>query len=150
MSPPSCSVGAGASPGKRKSRAPVRAKRRCSPVTPTHAQATEPATKLGPPRYRSWVWAQETEACADKKDHRVRLAARVFPVKRREPPLGCVQPSTMMRYFELAQNFAGSAIFTAFPEILPSWSGGVSSADVSCRDTIRYSLSDAGSGSSVK
>ena len=27
---------------------------------------------------------------------------------------------------------------------------GVSSADVSCRDTIRYSLSEAGSGSSVK
>ena len=56
----------------------------------------------------------------------------------------------MMRYFELAQNFAGSAIFTACPLILPSWSGGVSSADVSWRDTIRYSLSEAGSGSSVK
>src|SRR5213594_18952 len=90
------------------------------PCDPTHAQATEPATKPGPPRYRSWVWAQETEACADEKDHRVRLAARVFPVKRREPPLGCVQPSTMMRYFELAQNFAGSAILTPRPLIFPS------------------------------
>src|SRR5438034_9324504 len=87
MSPPSCSVGAGASAGKRKSRAPVRAKRRYSPCDPAHAQATEPATKLGPPRYRSPVWAQETGACAREKDHRVRLAARVFPVKRREPPL---------------------------------------------------------------
>src|SRR5439155_232950 len=87
MSPPSCSVGAGASAGKRKSRAPGRAKRRYSPCDPTHAQATEPATKLGPPRYRSPVWAQETGACAGEKDHRVRLAARVFPVKRREPPL---------------------------------------------------------------
>src|SRR5206468_8835911 len=100
MSPPSCSVRAGASAGKRKSRAPVRAKRRYSPCDPTHAQATEPATKLGPPRYRSPVWAQQTGACAGEKDHRVRLAARVFPVKRREPPLGCVQPSTMMRRSE--------------------------------------------------
>src|SRR5256885_11791353 len=74
MSPPSCSVGAGAWAGKRKSRAPVRAKRRCSPRDPTRAQATEPATKLGPPRYRSPVWAQETGAGAGEKDHRVRLA----------------------------------------------------------------------------
>src|SRR5205807_4497076 len=108
------------SAAKRKSRAPVRAKRRCSPRDPTRAQATEPATKLGPPRYRSPVWAQETAACAGEKDHRVRLAARVFPVKRREPPLVCVQPSTMMRYFELAQNFAGSATFTPCPVIFPS------------------------------
>src|SRR2546429_284618 len=106
MSPPSCSVRAGATAGKRKSRASVRAKRRRSPCDPPRARAPDPATKLGPPRYRSPVWAQETGACAREKDHRVRLAARVFPVKRREPPLGCVQPSTMMRYFELAQNFA--------------------------------------------
>src|SRR5256885_10711963 len=54
----------------------------------------------------------------------------------------CSQPSTMMRYFELAQKRAVSAIFTACPESLPSWSGGVSRADVSWRDTMRYSLSD--------
>src|SRR5947208_13601458 len=113
MSPPSCSVGAGASPGKRKSRAPVRAKRWCSPVTPTHAQATEPATKLGPPRYRSWVWAQENESCADKKDHRVRLADRGLPVKGREPPLRCVQHSTVTRHFDLAKDFSGPAVLTS-------------------------------------
>src|SRR5437762_1611334 len=60
------------------------------------------------------------------------------------------QPSTMMRYFELAQKRAVSEIFTACPESLPSWSGGVSRADVSWRDTMRYSLSDCGNGSSVR
>src|SRR5436853_3403192 len=105
MSPPSCSVRAGASAGKRKSRAPVRAKRRCSPRDPTRAQATEPATKLGPPRYRSPVWAQETGACGGERDHRVRLAARVFPVKRREPPL------------ELRSAFDDDEVFRVGPEL---------------------------------
>src|SRR5437870_5314923 len=55
----------------------------------------------------------------------------------------------MIRYFEAAQNRAESTIRT-LPVIVPSSDSGVSSAVTSCRDTIRYSLLSAGSGSSLK
>src|SRR5438034_8277462 len=47
------------------------------------------------------VWAQETGACAGEKDHRVRLAARVFPVKRREPPRSEEHTSELQSHSDL-------------------------------------------------
>src|SRR3989441_3588481 len=94
-------------------------------------------------------------------DDRGDLVGRVFPRWEIVPGVdhlvtlvstpGTVKPhpSTMIRYFEAAQNLAESAIRT-LPVIVPSSDSGVSSAVTSCRDTIRYSLLSAGSGSSLK
>src|SRR5689334_11844819 len=69
------------------------------------------------------------------------VAVAPHPVKDR---VGLrVQPSTMIRYFEFAQNRAESAILTR-PVIVPSADGGVAKALASWRDTMWYSLSPAG------
>jgi hypothetical protein len=84
--------------GRRKSRARTLTGDHGAPVTHLTGRLTTPATKMLLPSYTNG---------------RSGLADR--------PSLQRNQPSTMIRYFELAQNFAGSVIFTVWPAVsLPS------------------------------